>query len=135
MDKSFCIEVLNDTLQHYSKPEIFNTDQGSQYTSIDFTNILKKHHMKISMDSKGRATDNIAIIERFWRTIKYEDLYINEYQNVKEIKQAIADFIKLYNTRRLHSILNYLTPNTFYYQHLQNDKLYGATLKSHKKCA
>ncbi|HIC78607.1 MAG TPA: IS3 family transposase [Sulfurovum sp.] len=85
MDKSFCLEVLNDALQRYPKPEIFNTDQGSQYTSNEHTEILKKHQIKISMDGKGRATDNIAI-ERFWRTIKYEDLYINEYKNVKEIK-------------------------------------------------
>ena len=134
MDKSFCIEVLNDALQRYPKPEIFNTDQGSQYTSIDFTNILKKHQIKISMDGKGRATDNIAI-ERFWRTIKYEDLYINEYQNVKEIKQAIADFMKFYNKRRLHSTLNYLTPDKFYHQHLQNNKLNDCTLNSQNKCA
>jgi putative transposase len=134
MDKSFCIEVLNDALQHYPKPEIFNTDQGSQYTSIDFTNILKRHRIQISMDGKGRATDNIAI-ERFWRTIKYEDLYINDYNNVKEIKRAIIEFMKFYNKRRLHSTLNYLTPDAFYYQHLQNNKVNDCTLNSQNKCA
>jgi len=134
MDKSFCIEVLKDALEHYPKPEIFNTDQGSQYTSIDFTDVLKEHQIKISMDGKGRATDNIAI-ERFWRTIKYEDLYINEYKNVKEIKQAISDFMKFYNERRLHSTLNYLTPDKFYYQHLQKDKINNDTLEAQKNCA
>ncbi len=134
MDKSFCLEVLNDALQRYPKPEIFNTDQGSQYTSNEHIEILKNHNIQISMDGKGRATDNIAI-ERFWRTIKYEDLYINDYQNVKEIKRAISDFMKFYNKRRLHSTLNYLTPDTFYYQHLQNDKVKGGTLEANKKCA
>jgi len=134
MDKSFCIEVLNDALQRYPKPEIFNTDQGSQYTSNEHIEILKNHNIQISMDGKDRATDNIAI-ERFWRTIKYEDLYINDYQNVKEIKRAIRDFMKFYNKRRLHSTLNYLTPDTFYYQHLQNDKVNGGTLEANKKCA
>ncbi len=104
MDKSFYLEVLNDALQRYPKPEIFNTDQGSQYTSNKHIEILKNHNIQIS-------TDNIAI-ERFWRTIKYEDLYINDYQNVKEIKRAISDFMKFYNKRRLHSTLNYLTPDT-----------------------
>ena len=134
MDKSFCIEVLNDALKRYPKPEIFNTDQGSQYTSNEHIEILKNHNIQISMDGKGRATDNI-VIERFWRTIKYEDLYINDYQNVKEIKRAISDFMKFYNKRRLHSTLNYLTPDTFYYQYLQNDKVKGGTLEANKKCA
>ncbi len=119
MDKSFCIETLNEALSLYPKPEIFNTDQGSQYTSHEFTNILKKHQIKISMDGKGRATDNIAI-ERFWRTIKYEELYINEYKNVKEIKKAITEFMEFYNKRRLHSTLDYDTPDKVYYQGLKN---------------
>jgi len=122
MDKSFCIEVLNEALSLYPKPEIFNTDQGSQYTSIEFTNILKKCQIKISMDGKGRATDNIAI-ERFWRTIKYEELYINEHKDVKEIKTAITEFMEFYNKRRLHSTLGYLTPDKFYYQNLQKSKV------------
>ncbi len=122
MDKSFCIEALNEALSLYPKPEIFNTDQGSQYTSIEFTNILKKQQIKISMDGKGRATDNIAI-ERFWRTIKYEELYINEHKDVKEIKTAITGFMEFYNKRRLHSTLDYLTPDKFYYQNLQESKV------------
>ena len=131
MDKSFCIEVLNEALSLYPKPEIFNTDQGSQYTSTEFTNILKKHQIKISMDGKGRATDNIAI-ERFWRTIKYEELYINEYKDVKEIKTAITEFMEFYNKRRLHSTLYYQTPDKFYYQNLQENKVKVDTLSQEK---
>lgn len=131
MDKSFCIEALNEALTLYPKPEIFNTDQGSQYTSIEFTNILKKHQIKISMDGKGRATDNIAI-ERFWRTIKYEELYINEHKDVKEIKTAITEFMEFYNKRRLHSTLDYLTPDQFYYQNLQESKVKVDTLGQEK---
>jgi len=122
MDKSFCIEVINEALSLYPKPEIFNTDQGSQYTSTEFTNILKKYQIKISMDGKGRATDNIAI-ERFWRTIKYEELYINEHKDVKEIKTAITEFMEFYNNRRLHSTIDYLTPDKFYYQNLQENEV------------
>jgi putative transposase len=121
MDKSFCIEALNEALSLYPKPEIFNTDQGSQYTSIEFTNILKENQIKISMDGKGRATDNIAI-ERFWRSIKYEELYINEYKNIKEIKKAIAEYMEFYNKRRLHSTLDYDTPDEVYYQSLTNQQ-------------
>jgi len=128
MDK--CIEVLNEALSLYPKPEIFNTDQGSQYTSIEFTNILKQNQIKISMDGKGRATDNIAI-ERFWRSIKYEELYINEYKNVKEIKKAIAEYMEFYNKRRLHSTLDYDTPDKVYYQGLtkQQEELMAHGLK------
>jgi putative transposase len=89
--------------------------------SKEFTQILKDNKIKISMDGKGRATDNIAI-ERFWRTIKYEELYINEYKNVKEIKKAISEYIEFYNKRRFHETLDYLTPDKFYYQNLQKDK-------------
>jgi putative transposase len=128
MDKSFCIEALNEALRLYPKPKIFNTDQGSQYTSKEFTQILKDNKIKISMDGKGRATDNIAI-ERFWRTIKYEELYINEYKNVKEIKKAISEYIEFYNKRRFHETLDYLTPDKFYYQNLQKDKSYAVILE------
>ena len=131
MDKSFCIEALNEALMLYQRPEIFNTDQGSQFTSLEFTNILKKHQIRISMDGKGRATDNIAI-ERFWRTIKYEELYINEYKDIKEIKTAIAEFMEFYNKRRLHSTLDYLTPDKFYYQNLQECNVKTDTLNQDK---
>jgi len=107
--------ILNEALSFYPKPEIFNTDQGSQYTAKAHINILKKHRIKISMDGKGRATDNICI-ERFWRTIKYEEIYLNEYKNIKSLNRAIEKFINSYNKKRLHSAIDYQTPNEVYYQ-------------------
>ncbi|MEA1919063.1 MAG: IS3 family transposase [Campylobacterota bacterium] len=115
MDISLVTVVLNEALAFYPKPEIFNTDQGSQYTSKAHTDILKKHNIKISMDGVGRATDNICI-ERFWRSIKYEEIYLNEYKNVKTLNRAIEKYMNSYNKKRLHSALGYKTPNEVYYQ-------------------
>ena len=115
MDMSLVKNVLNEALALYPTPEIFNTDQGSQYTSKEHTSILKKHSIKISMDGVGRATDNIAI-ERFWRTIKYEEIYLNEYKNIKALNRAIEKYMNSYNQRRLHSAIGYKTPNEVYYQ-------------------
>ena len=115
MDISLVTTVLNEALAFYSKPEIFNTDQGSQYTSKAHVNILKKHDIKISMDGVGRATDNICI-ERFWRSIKYEEVYLNEYKNIKSLNRAIEKYMNTYNKRRLHSAIGYKTPNEVYYQ-------------------
>jgi len=109
MDKEFCIEALEDALAKHPKPDIFNTDQGSQFTSIDFTGVLKKHKIKISMDGKGRAIDNI-IIERFWRSLKYEDIFLKEYSTGLDLKSGIAEYIKFYNQKRKHSSLEYKTP-------------------------
>jgi len=110
MDISLVKAVLNEALALYPKPEIFNTDQGSQYTFKDHVNILKKHDIKISMDGKGRATDNICI-ERFWRSIKYEEIYLNEYKNIKSLNRAIEKYMNSYNKKRLHSAIGYKTPN------------------------
>ncbi len=115
MDISLVKSVLNEALALYPIPEIFNTDQGSQYTSKEHTGILEKHGIQISMDGVGRATDNIAI-ERFWRTIKYEEIYLNEYKNIKALNRAIEKYINSYNQRRLHSAIGYRTPNEVYYQ-------------------
>ena len=115
MDISLVTSVLNEALAFYPKPEIFNTDQGSQYTSKVHTGILKKHDIKISMDGVGRATDNICI-ERFWRTIKYEEIYLNEYKNIKELNRAVEIYMNSYNKKRLHSAIGYKTPNEIYYQ-------------------
>lgn len=115
MDISLVTSVLNEALALYPKPEIFNTDQGSQYTSKVHTAILKKHDIRISMDGVGRATDNICI-ERFWRTVKYEEIYLNEYKNIKELQKAIANYMDSYNKKRLHSAIGYKTPNEVYYQ-------------------
>jgi len=119
MDISLVTSVLNEALALYPKPEIFNTDQGSQYTSKAHTDILKKHNIKISMDGKGRATDNICI-ERFWRSIKYEEIYLNEYKNIKSLNRAIEKYMNSYNRKRLHSAIEYKTPNEVYYQAANN---------------
>ncbi len=119
MDVSLTTRVLKEALALYPKPEIFNTDQGSQYTSKAHTGILKRHKIKISMDGKGRAIDNICI-ERFWRSIKYEEIYLNEYKNIKDLNRAIERYMNLYNKRRLHSTIDYKTPDEVYYQTVNN---------------
>ena len=119
MDISLTTTVLKEALDIYPKPEIFNTNQGSQYTAKAHTDILKKHNIKISMDGVGRATDNICI-ERFWRTIKYEEIYLNEYKNIKELQKAIAKYMDTYNKKRLHSAIGYKNPNEVYYQAINN---------------
>jgi len=119
MDVTLTTGVLKEALALYPKPEIFNTDQGSQYTSHVHTEILKRHGIKISMDGKGRATDNICI-ERFWRSIKYEEIYLNEYKNMKVLNRSIENYINQYNQKRLHSAIGYKTPNEVYYQAINN---------------
>ena len=104
---------LTEAIAKYGAPEIFNTDQGSQYTSSNHTDLLLKHGIKISMDGKGRATDNIAI-ERFWRSAKYESIYIQEFKTIKEIKSSINEYIVFYNKRRFHQTLDYEKPENVY---------------------
>ncbi len=110
----FCIECLNEALMIYHKPKIFNTDQGSQFTSNIWIDILEKKGIKISMDRKGRALDNI-FIERFWRSYKYEDLYIKEYKSMAELKGGVKEYINFYNDERVHQSLEYQTPDEIYY--------------------
>jgi len=124
MDNSLVTSVLKEALTLYAKPEIFNTDQGSQYTSKAHVTILKNHDIKISMDGKGRATDNICI-ERFWRSIKYEEIYLNEYKNIKVLKKAIGKYMDNYNQKRLHSAIDYKTPNEVYFQAVNNSNAKG----------
>ncbi len=119
MDITLVTDVLKEALVLYPKPEIFNTDQGSQYTSKAHVNILKKHNIKISMDGVGRATDNICI-ERFWRSIKYEEVYLNEYKNMKVLRKAIENYMIKYNSKRLHSAIDYKTPNEVYFDYINN---------------
>jgi putative transposase len=114
LDKDFCIKTLEDALKT-SKPEIFNSDQGSQFTSNDFTNVLKEHSIKISMDSKGRCIDNI-FIERFWRSLKYEEVYLKAYDNGLEAKTSISQWISFYNNERPHQGLNSKTPQQVFTQ-------------------
>jgi len=113
MDTKLTTDLLNDALSRYPKPEIFNTDQGSQYTAQAHVDILKKHGIRISMDGKGRSIDNICI-ERFWRTIKYEEIYLNDYKSMSELRYSIDNYIVKYNSRRLHSAIGNKTPNEVY---------------------
>ena len=113
MDTDFVMDVLNEALRNYPKPKIFNTDQGSQYTSYIHTQTLKDNGITISMDSKGRATDNIAI-ERFWRSAKCERIYLNEYKSINDLKQDIKSYIEFYNYYRFHQTLNYKKPMEVY---------------------
>jgi putative transposase len=108
LESAFCVDALNEALAS-SKPEIFNTDQGSQYTSSDFLKPLKDHGIKISMDSKGRALDNI-FVERLWRTVKYEEVYIKAYQTARDAFQSLKNYFLFYNNNRLHQALGYRTP-------------------------
>ncbi len=113
LEAEFCIETLKETLEA-GKCEIFNTDQGSQFTSNKFTEPLLAADIKISMDGRGRALDNI-FVERLWRTVKYENIYLKEYGGVKEVKEGLAEYFKFYNEKRYHQSLNYKTPAEVYF--------------------
>ena len=108
MDADFCVEALEEALGK-GKPEVFNTDQGSQFTSEGFTGILARHGVKISMDGKGRYADNI-FMERLWRTVKYEEVYLKAYSNGREAKAGLEAYLHFYNTQRPHQALGYRTP-------------------------
>lgn len=113
-ENTFCVEVLEEAL-NISQPEIFNTDQGCQYTASNFLKALKDRNIKISMDSKGRALDNI-FVERLWRTIKYEEVYLKSYQSMKEAQSSLKTYMSFYNKERLHQSLEYSTTESVYYK-------------------
>jgi putative transposase len=115
MDDSFCVSALERALRGHQKPEIFNTDQGSQYTGGGFTDVLKAHDIQISMDGKGRVTDNI-MIERLWRSLKYEDIYIKDYQRVADLVEGLRAYFDFYNNSRPHHTLKGMTPAEVYDQ-------------------
>jgi len=119
MDVSLTTTVLKEALLLYPKPQIFNTDQGSQYTAKEHIKILVDNNISISMDGKGRATDNI-VIERFWRSLKYEDVYPQSYSTIKEARVGIAKYINIYNKERLHQSLGYATPDEVYFKGVNN---------------
>ena len=114
MDTSFCIEALEEAFAKYGRPEIFNTDQGSQFTSADFVRALKERGIEISMDGRGCWRDNV-FVERLWRTIKYEHVYLRAYDSVSDARAQLGQFIEFYNTRRPHSSLDKKTPDEFYF--------------------
>jgi putative transposase len=113
MDKHWCCKVLRESIAMYGAPEFCNTDQGSQFTSPDFTDILKDHNVQVSMSRKAKATDN-AYIERLWRTVKQENIYKNVYENGTELNLGLIKYFKKYNSRRPHQSLDYRTPDEVY---------------------
>ena len=117
MDESFCVSALERALRLYPKPEIFNTDQGSQFTGRAFTGVLIGHDIAISMDGKGAWRDNV-FVERLWRSIKYEEVYLRAYDSVGEARQSIGRYLEFYNDRRPHSSLDGMTPDQAYFTKL-----------------
>ena len=115
MDSEFCVAALQEALARYGSPEIFNTDQGAQFTADAFTSVLKAHGIAISMDGKGRAFDNV-FVERLWRTVKYEHIYLNPAENGTALKQGLATYFAWYNQKRPHSSLDNQTPDEVYFR-------------------
>jgi putative transposase len=113
----FCVEALQEALARYPQPQIFNTDQGSQFTSSDFTDVLKQRGIAISMDGKGCWRDNV-FVERLWKTIKYEEVYLHAYDSVSAAKASLARYIAFYNERRPHRALDGTTPDDVYFNAL-----------------
>ena len=114
LDTAPCIEALEEALAIHGTPDIFNTDQGCQFTSESFTDVLKAHGIKISMDGKGRWMDNV-FIERLWRSLKYEEVYLKAYDTVSQATQGIGDWMEFYNQDRRHASLDRMTPDQVYY--------------------
>jgi len=111
----FCCEAVEEAIARFGKPEIFNTDQGCQFTSLEFVTLLKDHKIQISMDGKGCWRDNV-FVERLWKTIKYEEVYLHAYESVSAARAALTRYIAFYNSRRPHSSLDGKTPDTVYFK-------------------
>jgi len=116
MDADFCIEALNEAINRYGAPEIFNSDQGAQFTSTVFTDVLKQHNIRISMDGKGRWIDNV-FIERLWRSVKYEEVYLHAYESLTQARAGLKKYFQFYNIKRKHQTLN-AKPDEVYYADL-----------------
>ena len=114
MTTDFCVEALEEAITKYGPPEIFNSDQGSQFTSIEFTDVLRTHKVAISMDGKGRWVDNV-FIERLWRSVKYEHVYLHAHETVAAARAGISDYLEFFNSRRPHTALGGRTPDTAYF--------------------
>lgn len=115
LDTSFCIVALNEAIETYGTPEIFNTDQGSQFTSEEFTGVLKQHNIRISMDGKGHWVDNV-FVERLWRSVKYEEVYLRAYDSIGDARASLGKYFAFYNGKRRHQALDRQTPDSVYYQ-------------------
>jgi putative transposase len=113
MDTTLATDVLKEAIANYGVPKIFNSDQGSQYTSYEHTQILKDNGIQISMNGKGRSIDNI-VIERFFRTLKHGNIYISDYQSIGELKEGVKNYIYKYNFKRFHSSIGYKQPMNYY---------------------
>lgn len=116
LDSDFCVEALDEALERFGTPKIFNTDQGAQFTSEAFTRVLRDRQVRISMDGKGRCIDNI-FIERLWRSLKHEHVYRRVYDDLSEARASIGGYFEFYNHERPHQALGYATPDVFYRQH------------------
>ena len=115
MDSHFCVSALERAIRLYGTPDIFNSDQGSQFTSEAFTKVLTDNDVKISMDGKGRWMDNV-FIERLWRSVKYEEVYLKEYGSVQDLRENLTLYFEYYSQERTHQSLGNLTPDEVYYQ-------------------
>lgn len=116
LDIEFCLDCLNEAIgQNKNRPDIFNTDQGSHFTSPQFTDILKSNQIQVSMDGRGRCLDNI-FVERLWRSVKQENIYLNNYIDVMQTRNGLNEYFLFYNERRRHQSLNYQTPKQIYFQ-------------------
>lgn len=122
LDASFCTDALEEAISKYGRPEIFNTDQGSQFTSEAFTEILDTHGINISMDSRGRWIDNV-FIERLWRSVKYEEVYLKAYGSLTEVRQGLAAYFEFYNQKRRHQGLDDKTPDEVYWNTLPHKQV------------
>jgi putative transposase len=113
MDAGFCVDCLEEAIKSFGAPDIFNTDQGAQFTSASFTGVLIQNGITISMDGRGRALDNI-FVERLWRTLKYEDVYLKGYESMPDLLLGLTHYFLFYNEERLHQSLGYTTPDVVY---------------------
>ncbi len=120
LDTHFCIEALEEALERFGAPQIFNSDQGSQFTCEAFTGVLKAHDIAISMDGKGRWVDNV-FVERLWRSVKYEDVYLRAYETPTELRAGLARYFNFYNARRRHSALDRRTPDAVYFDQADHE--------------
>jgi putative transposase len=114
MDVGFCIEAVEEALARHGRTEIFNTDQGSQFTSVAFTGLLSENEVAISMDGKGAWRDNV-FVERLWRSVKYEEVYLRAYDGVSDARSSVGRYLEFYNMKRPHSSLNARTPDHAYF--------------------
>jgi putative transposase len=122
MDPAFCVAALEEAIKRYGEPAIFNTDQGSQFTSEAFISVLERHSIEISMDGKGRALDNVYV-ERLWRSLKYEDIYLKSYETMAQIAEGVDRYFQFYNSKRFHQSLDYRTPEEMYQSFVSENKL------------